>query len=212
MTINWKKEIDKFIAADREARRGKHTPLNPNEFYASSMTGCVRQSTKQRLGLAKYPAHALRSMMVGTILHAWLQSINKEPHMEYEKQTRLELPPYTIIGRIDAYDGETVYDFKTINGLKYAVNKSEKDELSYQMQLSVYAHALNCGARIVYVDKSSLATHEKHIKVLPKEELLNFCHKITAAIEEYRKTGELPPKCGCFSCKSEGHEKMHIVR
>lgn len=201
--VNWEKIIDNYVEAQRE----ESSPPSPNVFRASSLSGCVRQCVRNRLGLTKLTAEDLRTFQIGTNLHRFIQTevaLGFLPHpMQFEKSVEFEISGIKITGHVDCYDGEIIYDFKTTKNtdwsLKYPTSKG------YIMQLSAYLFALKAKkAILVYVDKNTYSVKQKEIKPILIEEIVEFCHTVMASETIYKTSGILPKHCAdCYGCKKE---------
>lgn len=210
--INWQDVIDSHILANRKTKKEKPD----NVFSPSMVDGCLRQSTMLKLGLKEFEIDVLRKFMVGTILHKYLQAEAAIGHLsrpvEFEKRIDFEIIPkdklptdeQTIAfqGYADAWDGKTVYDFKSHSYIKYA--KEKPIDLSYRYQLSIYAAALSANhAEIVFIDKKTLEVYQEEVELVPIEQISKFCQDVLHAEAEYRKSGKLPDPCGCWKCNLE---------
>lgn len=214
--INWQSVIDSHILASRKDKKEKPS----NIFSPSMVDGCLRQSTMLKLGLKEFDIDVLRNFMVGTILHKYVQTeaaichvtrpVQFEKRIEYDitedvkLAEKLPTEEQTIIfqGYVDAWDGETVYDFKSHGYIKYA--KENTVDIAYRFQLSIYAYALDATkAEIVFIDKKTLEVYQKEIELVSRAEIAEFCLNVLKAEAEYRKSGKLPEPCGCWKCKIE---------
>jgi len=209
--IQWGNVIDEHILSTRREKKEKPD----NVFSPSMVDGCVRQSTMLKLGLKEFDIDVLRKFMVGTILHKYLQSEASIGHLpkpvEFEKRIEFEIIPKDDVklpteeqtirfeGYLDAWDGETVYDFKSHSYIEYA--KTKPVDIGYRYQLSIYAHAIGATqAQIVFIDKRTLEVHQKEIELIPIADITRFCEAVLEAEVEYKKSGKLPEPCGCWKC------------
>jgi len=200
MTINWQEAIDSHLKSEQHSRVHEL-----NVFRASSLSGCLRQCVLIRQGLKEPDIFSLRHFMIGTLLHRYLQQEVSLGHInsliEFEKHISFELDDIKFTGHIDAWDGETVYDFKSTAN----ANLSAADiSLSYIQQISIYSYALKAKkAVIVYIDKRNLNIIQKEVELIPIEEIIDFCKQVMKAEDNYKATGVLPEHCTCFGCKQE---------
>lgn len=208
----WQNILDSYIESQRE----EFSPPSSNVFRASSLSGCVRQCVRNRLGLNKLTTEDLRTFQIGTNLHRFIQTEVALGHlprpMQFERPIEFELEGIKITGHIDCYDGETIYDFKTTKNIdwldRYPTAKG------YIMQLSVYLFALKAKkAILVYVDKNNYGIVQKEIKPMPIEEILEFCNEVMAAEKTYLISSELPDFCkDCYGCKKEKENKQNLIK
>jgi len=210
--IDWQTVVDNHILASRRDKKEKPD----NVFSPSMVDGCLRQSTMLKLGLKEFDVEVLRNFMVGTILHKYVQTeaaichvprpVQFEKRIEFEIDPQEELPiqekTIAFHGYIDAWDGETVYDFKSHGYIKYA--KENPIDMAYRYQLSIYAAALGAKhAEIVFIDKKTLEVYQKEIELVPIGRISKFCTDVLKAEVEYKKSGKLPEPCGCWKCNLE---------
>lgn len=205
--IMWSDVIDGYV--EKDAKSNDRPAPARCMFYASALYGCLRQAVKYKAGMIRFPISARKSMLVGTILHRWINDIaisEGVDGVDFEKEVTLRLGDCIILGHVDAFDGEVVYDFKTTKNLDYVKRYGMHD--GYRMQLSAYAHALGVDrARIVWIDKRDLRVDEYDVEPMyTKAELGEFCRSVVDGLDRFRSTGELPPFCdkdSCYGCRNE---------
>lgn len=199
--IDFQKCVDDYIFANKH----KRIP-GENEFFPSQVSGCVRQSVINRLGLNNFEIETLRLFQAGDNIHRFIQQevslgYIKQP-VEFEKQISFRYDKYLFTGHIDCYDGETIYDFKTTSNLEASMKASMP--LNYQYQTSLYAHSVNAKhARIVYIDKRNLKIDSKHVDLISMDTIIKFCDSVIIAEQTFKATTKLPPLCKCFPCIQE---------
>jgi len=220
--VNWQGVIDAHIQASRRDKKEKPD----NVFSPSMVDGCLRQSTIMKLGLKGFDTETLRKFMVGTMIHKYVQTEAAIGHLprpvEFEKRTELDIfaskedednntPKIRFEGYADAWDGETVYDFKSHSYLEYA--KKKPIDLGYRYQMSIYAHALGTDKlQIVFIDKRTLEVFQKEVEIVPIKDIILFCEKVLDAVEDYRKHKKLPDYCDCWKCHYEKKEAEKVGR
>lgn len=204
--INFQEALDKYILSER-----KTEIIKKNIYRASSLSGCVRQTARHRLGLRTQSLSSLRSMRVGTMVHRLMQTEVGLGHIgrpvEFERAVTLQLGDYLVTGHVDCWDGETVYDFKTISAVENAANYPMSR--AYEYQVSSYIHALRARRGVIaYIDKKDLRILQKEVRTVPALEIAEFCRKVANAEEEYRRSGTLPERDDCHGCREEPHEEF----
>lgn len=206
MEINWQQSIDAYFKAQQQPPK----PFAENEFRASSLNGCVRQCTLNRLGLKQLDEKTLRHFGIGTLIHRFMQQDVALGHIrkrvEFEKQVEFELDGVKFTGHVDCFDGETVYDFKSSANAEVS---AKYDNQGYIWQLNIYMAALGVtNGKLVYIDKRDLSVIEKNVSCMARlDTVVTFCKEVIAACAKYKETGELPKSDLCFMCKSEALEK-----
>lgn len=215
--ISWQSVVDNHIFSTRREKKDKPD----NVFSPSMVDGCLRQSTRLKLGLKEFEIDVLRKFMVGTMIHKYIQSEASIGHLprpvEFEKRIEFEIIPEDKVtlpteeqtirfeGYADAWDGETVYDFKSHSYIEYA--KKKPVDLGYRYQLSIYAHALGAAnTEIVFIDKRTLEVCQKEVELISIEDISLFCQQVLIAEAKYKESEELPDYCDCWKCDIEKRE------
>lgn len=207
MTINWKFEIESYLKKERHNGKGSQTRLD-SVFSPSQVGVCIRQAVKEKLGLKTYTVDSLARFEVGKLIHAWLRNRPGSGKCEFELEVNLELDGICFHGFADAFDGGTVYEFKSTSDISKVAQFGAFEP--HVRQLTIYLKALNIQkGELVYISKSKV----NDVLQIPlpyseqkMQEVLTFCKSVVKAIEKHRKTKELPPKCNCIDCKFETTE------
>ena len=210
--IDWNNAIDSYLKS-KERRKDTY---EPDLFSASSVSGCIRQCVRTRLGLGTLSPQTLRHFHIGHEIHRLIQTEVALGHIgepvEFEKQISFTMDGIRFKGHIDCVSASEVIDFKSTSSIP--VTTSYPTSKAYLYQLAIYKEGLERltpGTHpiretvIVYIDKRNLNTHRKIVTTPPMSEILFFCRQVIEAEKIYAKSRILPPKCAeaCFSCKNE---------
>ena len=126
----------------------------------------------QRKGKAASDApddRARRIFEIGHLFHEWFQDMLDKKGLLIERE--MEVEDLHRRGHIDAIihsDNRFVlYDFKTVNSMKFKYLKTDSDK-HYQHQVCTYALMLPLGveeARIAYISKDTMEIHEVKVDI-----------------------------------------------
>jgi len=209
--IDWNKSItDCLRSKDR-----RHDAYQPDVFTASSVSGCVRQCVRNRLGLGTINDTTLRHFYLGTMLHRFMQTEVALGHLgqsaEFEKQIAFEVDGIKFKGHIDCVTDSEIIDFKSTANIKSTM--SFPVQKSYLYQLAIYKEGLLIlefakhpyrETSILYIDKRNLDVARVPVLTPDFTEVVSFCKQVMQAEKVYAQTRTLPPKCNeCFSCTNE---------
>jgi len=192
---NVQKAIDKSLYREGHVRRDK-------VFYASEVGSCKRKIYYKHFDPRNESLYVLKSMMMGTIIHDWIQEKAKEQGAETER--RVSVPDLetglVISGRIDILSEWMPIELKTTSNLRYTVEPSP----SHIDQIMLYMCAINAPeGKLVYVDKRNLEMKEFTVTYDKNrvKEILKRMNEIHTKIE----TKTLPDKCekdSAWMCKN----------
>lgn len=126
--------------------------------------------------------------------------------VEFEQDISLKRDGVVFNGRYDCFDGETVYDFKTVKSLGYVKNHRPKDR--YVTQLNIYMEALGVNqAQLVYIQKHDLEVYTQMVyrDESVVESAFEKAKEVKEKIEELDNPRSVIPyeECGCFNCRKE---------
>jgi len=208
--IDWNQAVDSYLKS-KERRKDQY---EPDLFSASSVSGCIRQCVRTRLGLGSLSLQTLRHFHLGTMLHHMFQTDLVLGHIgqpvEFEKQIAFTMDGIRFKGHIDCVSSSEIIDFKSTSSIPTTI--SFPASKAYLYQLAIYKQGLHIDGTpdretvIVYIDKRNLNIHRQSIAAPPMSEVIFFCKQVMVAEAIYSKTRILPPKCAdsCFQCKNEG--------
>jgi len=205
--INWEQAIDSYL----KSKDHRKDPYEPDLFSASSVSGCIRQCVRTRLGLGSLGPQTLRHFYLGSALHKFLQTevalgfINQP--VEFEKRIAFEMEGIRFKGHIDCVTETEILDFKSTANIP--TTTSFPTSQSYLYQLAIYKQGLHQEGvpdretAIIYIDKRNLDTVRVPVQTPPMSEIIFFCKSVIQAEAIYAKQRILHPKDGCYSCSNE---------
>jgi hypothetical protein len=200
-------------------RKGRNTSVEPdNWFHCSGAGSCRRQIWNGKHGKTEFSDKAIRSMGVGTILHSWLERTMDFAGATKESTVAKEYGDIYMIGRVDLYDKDTVYDYKTVRALWYLPkigNGYGKNAIytyySHHLpQLNMYADILGKeNICFVYVDKGDVQVKTFVQKADPKI-VADVIQKFKDVYKKLDLKENPFPLCDCFACQEE--QKMSTAQ
>jgi len=206
-TIDWEKSIDDYLKS-KERRKDTY---EPDLFSASSVSGCVRQCVRTRLGLGSLSPQTLRHFHIGSYFHKFMQTevalgFIGQP-VEFEKQIAFEMEGIRFKGHIDCVTESEILDFKS--SANVTTSLAFPTQKGYLYQLAIYKQGLHINGvpdretAIIYIDKRNLTTVRQPIITPQMAEIVFFCKQVVEAEKIYSKSRILPTKDECYSCKNE---------
>lgn len=202
--IDWEEKIEEKLQEDEREDK----PIVDNKIRASNSGYCLRQMFLNKTNVKEFSTYVLGAMQTGTLIHEWMEEQFQDLEgVEFEEPVKFEEDGIMFKGRYDSFDGETVYDFKSQNGLSY-VEDEPKDQ--HVDQLHVYMKGLEVeNGSIVYIDKGAMEVeqHEVRFDDMVWDDIKARSKAVTNAYQQEgvpQSEEEIPfDPCDCFYCGVE---------